>query len=112
MWHRRRGAWPDVKQKPVMTLGVRLWIVRELRMPIMLKRFALVSATLLPLVMGLGNAFAQAPTGQSSSATKMSKADKEAISKACSEQANAQGLHGKARKTFRSKCKRTQGKAR
>jgi hypothetical protein len=27
----------------------------------MLKRFALVSATLLPLVMGLGTAFAQAP---------------------------------------------------
>jgi hypothetical protein len=41
----------------------------------------------------------------------MSKADKEAISKACSEQANAQGLHGKARKKFRSKCKRAQGKA-
>ena len=54
----------------------------------MLKRFALVSATLLPLVVGLGTAFAQAPTGQSSSVTKMSKADKEAISKTCSEQAN------------------------
>jgi hypothetical protein len=80
-------------------------------MPIMLKRFALVSAALLPLVMGLGTAFAQAPTGQSSSVTRVSKADKEAISKACSEQANAQGLHGKARKTFRSKCKRTRGKA-
>ena len=77
----------------------------------MLKRLVLVSATLLPFVIGLGTAFAQAPTGQSSSATKMSKADKEAISKACSEQTNAQGLHGKARKTFRSKCKRTRGRA-
>ena len=36
----------------------------------MLKRLALVSATLLPLVMGLGTAFAQAPTGQSSSVPK------------------------------------------
>jgi hypothetical protein len=78
----------------------------------MLKRLALVSATLLPLVMGLGTTFAQqTPTRQSSSVTQMSKADKEAISKACSEQANAQGLHGKARKKFRSKCKRTHGKA-
>ena len=76
----------------------------------MLKRITLVSATLLPLAMGLGTAFAQAPTG-ASSVTKMSKAGKEAISKACSEQANAQGLHGKARKKFRSTCKRTQGKA-
>jgi len=41
----------------------------------MLKWLALVSATLLPFVMGLGVAFAQAPTGQSSSVTKMSKAD-------------------------------------
>ena len=58
----------------------------------MLKRLGLVSATLLPLVMGLGTTFAQTPTGQSSSVTQTSKADKEAISKACSEQANAQGL--------------------
>jgi hypothetical protein len=77
----------------------------------MLKRLALASATLLPLVMGLGTTFAQTPTGQSSSVTQMSKPDKEAISKGCSEQANAQGLHGKARKKFRSKCKRTHGKA-
>jgi hypothetical protein len=35
---------------------------------------------------------------------------KEAISKACSEQANAKGLHGKARKAFRAKCKRHGGK--
>ena len=77
----------------------------------MLKRLALVSATLLPLAMGLGTAFAQAPTAQSSSVAKMSRADKETISKACSEQANAQGLHGKARKKFRSECKRTRGKS-
>ena len=102
---------PAPKQKPIRTWEVRLSILRELRMPTMLKRLALVSATLLPLVIGPGTAFAQAPTGQSSSVAKMSKADKEAVSKACSEKANAQGLHGKARKKFRSKCKRTRGKA-
>jgi len=29
-----------------------------------------------------------------------------AISQQCSQQANAKGLHGKARKAFREKCKR------
>ncbi|HTV31902.1 MAG TPA: PsiF family protein [Methylocella sp.] len=32
-------------------------------------------------------------------------AEKAAKAKACSEQADAQGLHGKARKAFRAKCK-------
>jgi hypothetical protein len=41
----------------------------------------------------------------------MSRPDKEAISKACSDQANAKGLHGKVRKKFRSECKRAGGKA-
>jgi hypothetical protein len=36
---------------------------------------------------------------------------KKAVSKACSDQANAKGLHGKARKTFRSACKKNGGKA-
>ena len=76
----------------------------------MLKRLALVSATLLLLVIGLGTTFAQTPTGQSSSMAQTSKGDKEAISKACSDQANAKGLHGKERKKFRAKCKRQGGK--
>jgi hypothetical protein len=38
-----------------------------------------------------------------------SPADKQAISKACSDQANAKGLHGKARKKFRSECKKRDG---
>ena len=33
------------------------------------------------------------------------RTDKQAISKACSDQANAKGLHGKARKHFMSSCK-------
>jgi psiF repeat len=37
--------------------------------------------------------------------------DKKAVSKACSDQATAKGLHGKPRKAFRSQCKRNRGKA-
>jgi hypothetical protein len=69
---------------------------------------SLLNATLLSLTIGVGTAFAQAPQGQTS---KVSSPDKEAISKACSDQANAKGLHGKARKKFRSECKRAGGKA-
>jgi len=36
--------------------------------------------------------------------------DKGAVSKACSDQANAKGLHGKTRKTFRAQCKKAGGK--
>jgi psiF repeat len=36
--------------------------------------------------------------------------NKKAISKSCSDQANAKGLHGKARKKFRSDCKLHAGK--
>jgi hypothetical protein len=41
----------------------------------------------------------------------MSADEKKAISKACSDQANAKGLHGTARKKFRSECKQAGGKA-
>ena len=37
--------------------------------------------------------------------------DRKAISKSCTDQANAKGLHGKARKKFRSECKHHGGKA-
>lgn len=69
---------------------------------------SLVNATLLSLTIGMGTAFAQTPPGQSA---QMNRPDKEAISKACSDQANAKGLHGKVRKKFRSECKRAGGKA-
>jgi len=36
--------------------------------------------------------------------------DKRAISPSCSQQADAKGLHGKARKAFRSQCKRSGGR--
>jgi hypothetical protein len=47
-----------------------------------------------------------APAGKAGTDT-----DKKAISKACSDQATAKGLHGKERKAFRSACKRKGGKA-
>jgi hypothetical protein len=52
-----------------------------------------------------GTSTSQAPS------QKGSKADKKAVSKSCSDQADAKGLHGKARKQFRSECKRNGGNA-
>jgi len=62
---------------------------------------------LLSLVIGVGAAMAQTP---GSAATKLSPDDKKAISKSCSDQATAKGLHGKERKKFRSECKKNAGK--
>ena len=63
-------------------------------------------SALLALMIGIGAAFAQAPAAPA----KMSPDDKKAISKTCSDQANAKGLHGKERKKFRSECKHNAGK--
>ena len=63
-------------------------------------------SALLALMIGIGAAFAQAP----SAPAKMSPDDKKAISKSCSDQANTKGLHGKERKKFRSECKHNAGK--
>ena len=46
-----------------------------------------------------------------SAAKATTDTSKKAISKACSDQATAKGLHGKERKKFRSACKRNGGKA-
>lgn len=48
-----------------------------------------------------GAAFAQTPTP----AAPAPAMDKAALSKSCSQQADTKGLHGKARKHFRSACK-------
>jgi hypothetical protein len=67
-------------------------------------------------VIGVTFALAQAPaptpapTAQSTAPAKMSPDDKKAISKSCTDQANAKGLHGKERKKFRSDCKHNGGK--
>jgi hypothetical protein len=66
-----------------------------------------ICTALLAFSLGLGSAFAQAPaTGTQAK----SDADKKAISKVCSDQADAKGLHGDARKKFRSACKKNGGK--
>jgi hypothetical protein len=75
---------------------------------------SLISAILLTAAIGVGTASAQtstpAPAGQPAT-SHMSADQKSAISKSCSDQANAKGLHGKARRKFRSACKRAGGKA-
>jgi hypothetical protein len=62
---------------------------------------------LLALMIGMGAAFAQAPAA---APAKMTPEQKQAISKSCSDQATAKGLHGKERKKFRSQCKHNAGK--
>lgn len=70
---------------------------------------SVISAIMLSFVIGAGTALAQAPTPAPAPA-KMSP-DRKAVSKACSDQATAKGLHGKERKKFRSECKHNGGKS-
>ena len=76
-----------------------------------------IGAVLLSLAVGAGAVFAQtatpapAPAVQSAAPPAAASADKKAISKSCTDQANAKGLHGKTRKKFRSDCKKNGGKA-
>jgi hypothetical protein len=67
----------------------------------------IVVSALLALTIGTAAAFAQAPAA---APAKMTPEQKQAISKTCSDQANAKGLHGKERKKFRSECKHNAGK--
>jgi hypothetical protein len=56
-------------------------------------------------------ATAKPVAAQSAAAAKPTDDAKKAVSKMCSDQATAKGLHGKSRKAFRSKCKKNGGKA-
>jgi hypothetical protein len=79
----------------------------------------IVMGALLSLTIGVGAAFAQAPAttpsttpapaAQPAAPAKMTADQKKAISKSCSDQATAKGLHGKARKKFRAECKKNGG---
>ncbi|HTH33102.1 MAG TPA: PsiF family protein [Xanthobacteraceae bacterium] len=69
----------------------------------------IVIGTLLSLMFATGVAFAQAPAAQPAAPAKMSTGQKKAISKSCSDQATAKGLHGRARKKFRADCKKNGG---
>jgi hypothetical protein len=77
----------------------------------MMTRSSIVAAMLLSLAIGVGPAWAQDPAAAPAAKSTTSSASKKAISKACSDQANAKGLHGKERKKFRSECKLHGGKA-
>ncbi len=67
---------------------------------------SILSAALLCVTIGMGTAWAQ-----TSAPSPMTQDQKKAISKSCTDQANAKGLHGKARRKFRSECKKTGGKS-
>jgi hypothetical protein len=83
-----------------------------------------LALSVVVLLLGAGAVLAQAPTDtkptteikpaavpSTPATTGNDRADRKAISKACSEQATAKGLHGKERKTFRSECRKNGGKA-
>jgi psiF repeat len=70
-----------------------------------------VAIALVTFLAASGSAFAEtaATPAPAAKSTAMSP-EKSAISKSCSQQADAKGLHGKARKHFRSECKHNGGK--
>ena len=68
---------------------------------------SLVIVVLLSVAIGAEPALAQT---NAPAAAPMSQDQKKAISKSCTDQANAKGLHGKERKKFRSECKKAAGK--
>ena len=78
-----------------------------------------ISAALLSLVIGTGSVLAQTsapapaaqPAAPAAAPATDAATDKKAISKECSQQADAKGLKGKDRKKFRSACKKNGGKA-
>ena len=51
-----------------------------------------------------------AAVAQATPPAKSTDPEKKAISKTCSDQATAKGLHGKERRAFRSECKKNGGK--
>jgi hypothetical protein len=77
----------------------------------MMTKSTVVAAIVFALAIGTGAAFAQNPPPATDQAAPAAGMDKKSVSKACSAQADAKGLHGKARKKFRSACKRHGGKA-
>ncbi len=60
---------------------------------------------LIGAALSAGLLFSVAASAQTSPAAPTPTMDKAALSKSCSAQADAKGLHGKARKHFRSACR-------
>jgi hypothetical protein len=83
----------------------------------MMTKRSIVAAVLF-LAIGIGPALAQQdqqpaaapPPPPAKSAKSTMTPEQKAISKACSQQADAKGLHGDERKKFRADCKRKGGK--
>ena len=78
------------------------------------KSFATLAAILLGLGLGVSPSHAQTPKPETPAASQtaaVNDADKKAISKECSDQANQKGLYGKERRIFRSECKKNGGKS-
>ena len=85
-------------------------------------RSSVVAAALLVFALGAGTAWAEdqpaaggsppaaAKQAPATTAPAMSASEKAAIAKSCTDQANAKQLHGKARKKFRSACRKAGGK--
>jgi hypothetical protein len=77
-------------------------------------KFTILAAALGLGLLASGSAFATdaaapAPAASPAAGTMMMKPDKAAVharAQECSKEADAKGLHGKARKEFRSKCKK------
>jgi len=76
----------------------------------MMTKSTIVAAIVFSLAIGTGAAFAQNPPPAAADPGAAGAMDKKAISKACSDQANAKNLHGKERKKFRAACKHRGGK--
>jgi hypothetical protein len=74
----------------------------------MMTKSTVFVAIAFSLAIGAGGALAQNPPPAAHGAASVT--NKQAVSKACSDLANAKNLHGKERKKFRAKCKRKGGK--
>ena len=78
----------------------------------MMTKSTVVAVIVFSLAIGAGVALAQSPqpAADHPAAAPTAGMDMKAVSKACSDQANAKGLHGEARKKFRAECKHKGGK--
>ena len=69
-----------------------------------------ITLSAILVVLGSGMSLAQSPKPDTPAPAAASDTDKKAISKECSAQATAKGLHGKERQKFRADCKKNGGK--
>jgi hypothetical protein len=69
-----------------------------------------ITLSAIVVVLGSGMGLAQSPKPDTPAPAAASATDKKAISKECSAQATAKGLHGKERQKFRADCKKSGGK--